>query len=336
MATANSNAFNVRVVTPTPLALAAAAMPPGSWAPFICNYSTGTLGALIDVASTDGNQHRCTEYSDKAVWDAGRRQIYFTGGGHASQEKTIVYNDDTNTWTDLGSPPWYTVNPGGATHGYQHNAFAGSTHYYLQFATTKLHTRNVDNGNGTWGLLNTSSISLGSDGAIGALEWFPTFGTGSLIIVDSAGLFRWNGTSWSSLGNPTMGAYHNTGVYSPIKDLLYFGGGNGSGQLYTMSKTGAITARASCPVEFGITASVTTVDPVSGKLLVASDDKVLRVYDPTVNSWSIDSTAPPAVFWSGAIYSNLEVFGIIAVPIYDYGVTMFITAAPTIYLRKGR
>jgi len=338
MTTSNSNTFNVRVAVPTPLAQAAAVMAPGSWATFTCNFASGTLNTLIDVASVDGNHHRCTEYSDKAVWDPGRKQIYFTGGGHAAQEKTIVYDDDTNTWTDLGSPPWYSVNPGGATHGYQHNAFAGNTQYYLQFSSTTIRTRDVTSGNSNWGTLNTSGVNLGSGGAIGALEWFPTFGTGSLIIAygNAAGLYRWNGTSWSILGTPSMGAYHNAGVYSPIRDLMYFGGGNASSQLYTLSKTGVITARANCPVQFGIISSVTTVDPVSGKLVLACDDRVIRVYDPTTNTWSTD-TAPPAGFWSGNIYSEGDAMGIVAAPIYDYGVTLFLTiAGPTIYLRKGR
>lgn len=333
MATANSNAFDVRVVTPTSLAVTAAGMAAGSWTTFTCNYSTGTLDALLDVSNPP---HRCTEYADKGVWDAGRKQIYFTGGGHASQEKTIVYSDATNTWTDLGSPPWYSVNPGGATHGYQHNTFAGSTHYYLQFQTTTLHTRNVDTGNANWGLLNTSGVDLGSDGAIGSLEWFPTFGSGSLIIVDFAGVYRWNGSSWSTLGNPAIGGYQNAGVYSPIRDLMYFGGGNGSNQLYTLSRTGTITPRANCPIEFGINASITTVDPVSGKLLVIGKDKSMNVYDPASNSWSTD-TPPDAGFWTGNLYSEGDVMAIVATPIYDYGVTMFITiAGPTIYLRKGR
>jgi WD40 repeat protein len=339
MATTNSNPFDVRVNTATTLATAAAAMTPGSWTTFNCNFVTpgttpGTLDALLDV----GGGKRCTEYADKMVWDPGLRQIYFTGGGHGQQEKTIVYNDDTKTWTDLGSPPWFTVNPGGATHGYQHNTFAGGIQYFMQFATNcTIHTRNVVTG--TWGLMNTNGVDLGSTGAIGSLEWFPTFGSGSLILVSGGAdsVFRWNGTSWSALAPlPSMGGYHNVGVYSPIKDLLYFGGGNGSSNLYTMSNNGSINAKASCPVEFGIIASITTVDPVSGKLIVASNDKVIRVYDPASNSWSTD-TAPPAGFWSDTIYSEGEAMGIVAAPIYDYGVTMFITiSGPTIYLRKGR
>ncbi|HMH16565.1 MAG TPA: hypothetical protein VK572_00305 [Burkholderiales bacterium] len=332
MTTTASNAFAVQVAAALPLAQAAAVMAPGSWATFNCNYSTGTLSALLDV----GGGKRCTEYSDKMIWDSGRKQIYFTGGGHGQQEKTIVYSDATNTWTDLGSPPWFSVNPGGATHGYQHNAFFGSTQYYLQFATAILHTRDVVSG--AWGVLSTNGIDLGSDGALGSAEWFPTFGTGSLIIVDGngGGVYRWNGASWSVVGTPTMGGYHNVGVYSPIKDLLYFGGGNGSTQLYTMSKTGVITARANCPIDFGIVQSCTTVDPVSGKLVLACIDQVIRVYDPVTNTWTTD-TAPPVGFWSGTIYSEGAVMGITAAPIYDYGVTMFITiSGPTIYLRKGR
>jgi len=149
-------------------------------------------------------------------------------------------------------------------------------------------------------------------------------------------VWRRVGTTWSIIATPAMGGYQNAGVYSPIKDLMYLGGGNGSSALYTMSKTGTITARASCPIEYGIIASVTTVDPVSGKLLVIGRDQSMRVYDPATDSWSTD-TLPPAGFWSDTIYSEGEVMGIVAAPVYDYGVTMFLTiSGPTVYLRKGR
>src|SRR5690349_21766673 len=106
MGTAESNSFNIRINAPTALAVAAAGMAPGSWTVFNCKFSVprttpGSLAALLDV----GGGKRCTEYADKMVWDSSLRQIYFTGGGHGQQEKTIVYNDDANTWTDLGSPP---------------------------------------------------------------------------------------------------------------------------------------------------------------------------------------------------------------------------------------
>ncbi|MGC2518196.1 MAG: hypothetical protein WA373_03705 [Burkholderiales bacterium] len=333
MATANSNPFDVRVVVPTPLAVAAAGMAPGSWATFTTNLDGATsLSNLID----SGSGKRITEYSDKMVWLSGRQEIHFTGGGHpiaGTVEKTITYTDADNTWHNLGAPPWL---PSSSTHAYQHNAGQGDTHYFLQYGTTIVHTRDIPSG--TWGVLDTTGVSLGSAGAIGALEWFPTFGTGSLIIVNGQlpAVYRWNGTSWSVVGSPAMGGYHNVGVYSPIKDLLYFGGGNGSNQLYTMSNTGAITARANCPIEFGIIQSVTTVDPVSGKLVLACIDQVIRVYDPATNTWSTD-TVPPPGFWSDTIYQEGNVMGIVAAPVYDYGVTMFITiAGPAIYLRKGR
>jgi hypothetical protein len=307
-------------------------MAPGSWAVFPTKFKgAGTLSALIDA----GNGHRITEYADKMVWFSGRHEIHFTGGGHAANEKTIAYTETDNIWHDLGTPPWYVQPVGGAVHGYQHNAGHGNTHYYLQFGGRVIRTRDIVGG--TWGVLDTTGVSLGSGGAIGALEWFPTFGSGSLIIVNgnADGVYRWNGKSWSIVGSPAMGHYHNVAVYSPVKDLLYFGGGNGSKQFYTMSRTGTIAPRADCPVGFGIIQSVTTVDPVSGRLLLASFDKVIRLYDPATDSWSTDA-APPAGFWSDTIYSEGEVMGIVAAPIHEHGVTMFITiSGPTVYLRKG-
>lgn len=332
MATANSNPFNVSVANATPLAAASASMTAGSWATFSTLFSgTTSLLTLIDA----GGGKRIVEYSDKMVWLSGRKEIHFTGGGHLQATKSIMYTEANNTWTDLGMPPWFSL--GQFFHAYQHNAGRGNTHYILRYGSSTIYA--MDSPSGVWTTLDTTGVSLGSDGAIGALEWFPTFGSGSLIIVDgnAPGIFRWNGSSWSNIGSVTMGGYHNVAVYSPIKDLLYFGGGNGSNALYTMSNTGAITTRAPCPVEFGIIQSVSTVDPVSGKLVLICIDQVIRVYDPATNTWSTDPTPPPAGFWSGNIYQEGNVMGIVAAPIYDYGVTMFITiGGPAIYLRKGR
>jgi hypothetical protein len=249
MATANSNPFPVEINTGTALAQAAAAMAPGSWAPFTCNFDAGTLSDLLFVGRDGGLDKRVTEYADKMVWDSTRRKIYFTGGGHGvddggDQERTIVYDDLTNTWSSLGRPPWYSQQANGATHGYQHNAFSGSTHYYLQFGSWTVRTRDVTQGN-QW-----SSFAGPAWGgfATGALEWFPTYGGGSLIIVQGFGggtgrVGRWNGSTWSNVGTPSIGDYHNAAVYSPIKDIMYFGGGEGpSGvKLHTLSNTGTIT-----------------------------------------------------------------------------------------------
>ena len=342
MATANSNSFDVRVNVPTPLAVAAAGMAPGSWATFNCNYSTVTLGALIGV----GGGKRCTEYADKMAWDSGRRQIYFTGGGHGQDEKTIVYNDDTNTWTDLGRPPWFSVNPNSAVHGYQHNAFEGNTQYYLQFGTWNVRTRDVTQGNASWS--SVSGPPLGGY-ATGALEWFPTYSGGSLVVVQGSGqgtgeVWRRTGGSWTRIsGNTPMGDYHNFGVYSPVRNMMYFGGGNddasvGDGRpnkVHTLSNTGTITERANCPARLTVARAISTVDPTTGNLVTITSDKVVRIYNPDTNTWST-GTAPPPGFWSGTIYSEGEVQGIVAAPVYDYGVTMFITiGGPAIYLRKG-
>jgi len=344
MTTADSNSFDVRVNNPTPLALAAAGMAPGSWATFTCNYAAGkTLFDLLDVTLTK----RCTEYADKMVWDSSRRQIYFTGGGHNASDsvdlKTIVYNDDQNTWTDLGRPPWYSP-PTQTRHAYQHNTLEGSTHYFMVYGGSPfvIRTRNV--------VTNVWSTTPGPNPggtAIGSLEWFPTYGAnGTMVVVNGRGpgddpgvvMIRPYGGSWSQLATPTMGAYHNVGLYSPPKNLMYFGGGVSSRRLYTLSNTGQITARVNCPVVFQVSDSVSTVDPVTGNLLVIHSDKVVREFNPDTNSWGTVSS-PPNAFWQGA-YQAGAAFCIVAAPINDYGVTMFIAIgstgnSPAIYLRKG-
>lgn len=320
------------------LATAAAGLAAGQWTTFTANYPS-TLAALIDA----GGSKRITEYADKGIWDASRKQAYFTGGGHGQDEKTIVYHDSTNTWEDLGTPPWYTPVPGNATHGYQHNSFNSSTQYYGIFSSRTIRTRDVVAN--TWSTIDTSGINQYS-GLIGSTEWFPSYGAGgSLVITQGLGpldndpgtVVRWFGGSWTEIANPPMGSYHNFGVYSPPLDLMFLGGGNGSAKIHTLSNTGTVTARTDCPADLGIISSINTIDPVSGKLLVLTKDKVCRVFDNGANTWSTD-TAPPAGFWSGNIYvPEVEVMGTVAFPIYDYGVTMFITiAGPDIYLRKGR
>ena len=313
------------------LAQAAAALAPGEWAKFTTSFdNASSLADLID----SGNGKRITEYSDKMVWLPSPRQIRFTGQGHLQNAKTIVYTEVDNTWHDVGTPPWLHL--GSFFHGYQHNTGQGSTHYVLQFGTTNVHAENTTNND--WTMVDTTGVQLGSDGAIGALEWFPTYGAnGSLVLVDGNGdgVYRWDTTSWSVIGAPAMGGYQNAAVYSPIKDLMYFGGGGGSKALYTLSPSGTITPRTDAPVEYGIIQSITTVDPVNGKLVLYCIDRVVRIYDPSTDTWSTGS-APPSDFRSGNIYNEGDVMGIIAAPIYTYGVTMFIAInGPQVWLRKG-
>jgi len=278
------------------------------------------------------------------AWDSDRRQIYFTGSGHGLDCKTIQYNDFSNTWTDLGRPSWFTPNVQSARHGYQHNAYANGIHYSCDYGTNNLRTRNPDTN--IWSTVSGGNLTfLGGGGSASALEFFPTYNGGNLVFVqgDAAnGIRRWSGSSWIHVASPAMGPYHNVAVYSPIRNILYFGGGNGSARVYMMNSAGTITACAVCPANIGIMASVTTVDPTTGNLIAITKDKVVRVYDPDLDQWSTD-TAPNANFWSATVYSEGDLQAISACQIPDYGVTLFITIGPSgqsnepaIYLRKGR
>jgi hypothetical protein len=355
MAKTDSNAFDVRINVPTPLATAAAALGPGEWAEFTSpTYVTGatktinpnkqanTLAELLNVStqSWGAGDKRCTEYSDKMVWDSTRRKVYFTGGGHGQSVKTIVYDEFANQWTDLGEPSWWTPGQSSACHAYQHNCFDGKdTHYFTLGQSNTSYKRNVDSGN-TWTAFSHGML-FGTDGLIGSMEFFPTMGAaGSIVFTDWAGIRRWdlNSKSASTLGNPNLGTagYQQFGVYSPIKDIMYIGGGYDP-SIYTISSSGTISSkRTSCPANLGVIAAINTVDPVSGHFLAITNDSTVRIFNNDTNSWSTD-TAPPSGFWTTSLYSEGVVQGIVAAPMYDYGVTMFITIErPAIYLRKGR
>jgi len=143
MATANSNPFNVRVVIPTPLALAAAVLSPGSWAIFSTNLAGATsLSDLID----SGGGHRITEYSDKMVWALRptgdplhwQRALGIGEDHHVHRRRQHVAQPGYTTWFSQGN----------FFHAYQHNTGRGNTHYVLHFGSTTLHTRDIPSN--TW------------------------------------------------------------------------------------------------------------------------------------------------------------------------------------------
>lgn len=327
MAKANSNSFDVRVNVPYPLAVAAAALAPGEWASVISNYPT-TLADLLRAGTRN-----ITEYSDKMAWDPDRKKIYYTGGGHQADAKTIVYDDATNTWASAGTPPWLPA----FFHGYSHNTYANGTHYHIQYGSKIVRTRDVrfDPLNNTWDSITFNSLN---QNAAGSLEWFPTFeATGALMWAKGDdGLWKYKNsilTQIATAAQVPMGNYHNIGVYSSVRDIMYIGGGNGSRKLYTVDNAGNISSQTDCPVAYGIPTAITTVDPVNGNLIVITNDRVLRIFDPN-SDWST-GTGPPSAFYTTG-YVEGACMGIVACPIPTYGVTMYVTLTPaSIYIRKG-
>lgn len=337
MAKADSNSFDVRINVPTPLAVAAAKMAPGSWITFACNYLSGQdLNYILDSTRPNGASQLLTGYGEKMAWDPSLRKVYFTGGGHSAVNRTIEYDDDTNTWIRVGDTPWQPFPE--VEHAYGHNTSSPGLHYHMRFQTNVVMERDVSQGN-SWSQLPTLPSNFG---AFGSLEWFPTYSGGvaggSLITIkgDRGGIWRFDGTSWRNPGTVSMGARGNLCLYSPVRDILYFGGGAGSDTFHIMSNTGGITSGLSaCPAgQLYINNVLPFTDPRNGNLVVVGRDQIVREYNPDTNGWST-VTGPDANFWTNTFIEG-PVMAVVAASIPMYQVTMFISIrTPNIYLRKG-
>jgi hypothetical protein len=341
MATADSKSFNVRINVPTQLAKAAAVMPAGSWAVFACNFPVGQdLNYMLD----SGGGGIITGYADKMAWDSAVWKIYFTGKQHPSGSdvvRTIEYDDATNTWTRIGDAPWSPR----FHHAYGGNTCAPGKHFVIQYGTNIVWERDVAQGNSGWSQISSTNLPSNFSAANG-LEFFPTWtggiSGGSLITVkgDRSGVWRHDGSKWTNISSVTMGDYENFAVYTPVRDIMYFGGGVGSTAVYILSNTGSIrSGLAPCPHELSINSAIIFTDPVSGNLMALGDDKILRVYNPdtgTSGAWTTDTELPDSNFWTTS-FAEGPCMAIVAASIPAYQVTMFITPhTPSIYLRKGR
>ena len=81
-------------------------------------------------------------------------------------------------------------------------------------------------------------------------------------------------------------------------------------------------AAKNVPVGLGIQGSVNTVDPVTGDFLVLTRDREFYVFDPDTDTWTNQGYEAP-MFTSR--YKNSAVHGVVATPIVNYGINLFVS-----------
>jgi hypothetical protein len=130
-----------------------------------------------------------------------------------------------------------------------------------------------------------------------------------------------------------MGGQHNIVKFNSVHGVMLLGGGdtwNGpvSRDIYRLDPNGKITTLRPAPTGVGITQSVITDDPVSGKFLVISGGKFFA-FDIITDTWKLLSDPSP-----------VGVDGTVAAKLNKYGVSMFVHAEyfqnPRAYLYKHR
>jgi hypothetical protein len=296
------------------IATLAASMQAGEWKEL--NTIGFNNGDVLNV--TNGSVF---SYADEAVWDPATKRWFFMGashGGTTAQTASLRYDAASNTWTRL---PLIDFSNFPITHAYDMQALdpQTGTHYYRRFNRKDLFAFDTRNGTAPKKVLEGHAMWQCITSGI---EYFPEMD--ALVIYDSQ-----NGNVWKydirtgsavRLGQAPgqTSTYHQFARYNPVHGVVIFGGGNASRKLWKLDANGAITSLTTAPIGIGITQTVQVVDPASGEMLFFSREGSFRGYNVKTNTWrSLSGSSVPFL-------SSYTGNGVVASPVSEYGVIMFV------------
>jgi hypothetical protein len=311
----------------------ASQMQPGTWAELtgMSGWNSGGVLNPLDVSGCTTGDY-ITQFAEKAAWDPIGQRVMFVGQTHGNcyAGRFVIYSNSTNAWTQ---GPWMpgvcqsgTPTSPCFSHAYDHNTADPATGdmYFRQAFTNQFFRFR----NGAWSSIPAPPAAANLQ-CCGVLEYFPDMHR--VIFIDGDwGVWSFDPSSsaWTPLANTnganaipglpnlSMISYQNFGLYNPVKKVLLFGGGT---NLYKMSPTGTLTTLAAPPVTLEVTASVISVDSVSGDYIVLSGSTMYR-YDVTTDTWSQVNTIVPSTLTALSGVGD----GLIQAPITSYGVIMYI------------
>jgi hypothetical protein len=312
---------------PTALAKLAAAMKPGDWA------ELKTTNMNMKLFSDGG--HHALQYTDEAVWNPVARELIFSGQGHNGGNRFVKYSEATNRWTVLSIPPEYDADKRkgwGFVHAYDHQAVDPATGTYYRACYHRTDIRSYQSKDGTWSHVADIPDSYGIKSHITrGFEYFPEI-QALVVYLAGNGLYSYSipKKEWRVLGRKLgQYAYHELARYNPVYKLVVFGGGNDSKgftsrKLWKLDSSGKITALQDAPFPIGITQTIFTVDPVSGKYLVFNRQGSFYEYDVASDSWrQLEGAKPPIVTFGSDLRAS-PIFGCVAAPISTHGVVMYV------------
>jgi hypothetical protein len=321
----------------TSLSELSSSLKPGEWGIL---QTSGFSNTLFENGCNGGS---ITGFADSATWDPIARRFHHVGSPHCggvpgNHLKLIQLDDTSNTWTsctgDVSTCPASYL---GSTHTFDYSTIdpATQTWYRRSDAATSSglvpFSRYNFATNGPWEDIAPLFINYGM---FGGLAWFPElYGTGGLIYAQGGfgEVHAWNkgANKWTQLafGIP-LGTYQNFAEYNPVHKVVVFGGGNshpeipgGDKAVYKVDANGVITRLKNAPISLGVHYSVFTVDPVSGDFIVLAPGKRLLKFDVQSDTWS---ELPYATLMDPAQISDSVVTGIVATPVSNYGVIVFL------------
>lgn len=291
--------------------------------------------SLFQGGPTSGT---ATGYVSKMARDAAGKRIFFLGGDHNDPQilRHLIYSEATNTWTAQGTPSFAGVPQ---FHGYEGLTWdsIGSRLFYRPYGTMGVYQWS---GSGTsWINFSSYASVLDYSSAANGCEFHPGRGATGRIMVwqldntPNGELVERDLTSgaWSSLASgssmATAGDPHNFMRYDHIRGLMYFGGGNGTSDHFTITQGGTITKRTQIPGSLAtvgptIGGSVPFVHPTTGNLVVIRTSTNWQQFNPDTNAWSAMSGTCQIL--TGSLQDSGSAYGTCSTTIPEYGVAVFI------------
>lgn len=299
----------------------AAQMQPGTWAELKTNNFDGVLNF------PGGNPAaNILEYADSAAWDPISQQFLFIGGSHYESTKFVTYSALTNSWTVMPQPPWCGC--GIQWHSYDYNAINPvKGEFYVAFQKYNIASK-------TWSAVpSIPGVTFGR--AHLAVEYFPEMN--GLIIIGDGAVYHYNESTnkWATLASGLgFSGLHPVAEYNRVHKVVYFGGGDGSNQMFKLDNSGKVTTLKPAPLDIGIWHTIVTVDPVSGEYLIFGNGKLFYSYNIVTDTWKQKDGSSIPIFNPAR---DPETFSIVATPVSTYGVVMFVKdyyGQSTVYLYK--
>src|SRR5262245_394600 len=279
--------------TTSALARLAAALKPGKWA--VLNKDGD--GSGYGPKFTDSGVGGLFGYASKATYDPVCRRVFFFGSGHhgmstkeyyAAIIKFIVCEVDKNRWTRLKTPQWYldTGTKGGNSHGYQYQTIGQGRFYRMSLGPparkSTVQECNIDRDKvadidpkDDW----KESIDVPFTFSVGPLEYFPERNSLVTINTRTSEVYEreLSSAKWVKGAKvPGMIHFSIAASYNPVHKAIVFGGGSQAAppwtnvrKWYLLDAKGKVTPLDDSPVDsYAATATLFTVDPVSGKHLL--------------------------------------------------------------------
>jgi len=280
------------------LAAAAAALTTGQW-------GTWTVSHSFDP-DPEGSGDTIFSYTQRAIWDAGRRVLQFWGGVHGNGGTNtmwlVTYDEASNSW----SSPFPAGGDPSFEHGYYNaavNQNTGEVYTRLAFGNSTIRVFDQSRRQFT-SSFEPPPMSLNYSNP---MEWHPDLNGGSLLCGGVDGIYRRSGSAWARLtGDGAIGDQGPVSAYNHMDGCVYMGGGSGvgSGNLWRVNADGSIT---SCTYPSGWTLATwdASSNPntamlldgsPSARMVAISKGRSIREYDHATDSWSdVVATVPSTV-----------------------------------------